>query len=89
MKCQVCGANTEIRETRDTNMRYRRRRKCTNGHYFTTEEVIVSPYQIEQERQERFEETRNKRLESIRASKPPRASNTTPTSNKEPEPATI
>jgi len=70
MKCPLCNSHTEIRETRDTNMRYRRRRKCTNGHYFTTEEVIVSPYQIEQERQERFEETRNKRLESIRASKP-------------------
>lgn len=69
MKCQVCNAHTEVKETRDTNMRYRRRRMCTNGHYFTTEEVIVSPHQIEREQQERFEETRNKRLESIRASK--------------------
>ena len=76
MKCQACGEKSRILETRDTNMRFRRRRKCKNGHYFTTEEIVVSPYQIEQEREERFAETRKKRLESIRARKPKSIGNT-------------
>ena len=69
MKCPVCEEKSSILETRDTPMRFRRRRKCKNGHYFTTEETVVSPHQIEREQLQRFEETRKKRLESIRASK--------------------
>lgn len=38
MKCPECGAESSVLETRDAS---RRRRKCQNGHRFTTMEVVV------------------------------------------------
>ena len=37
MKCPVCGAQTEVLETRNG----KRRRECTNLHRFTTQESVV------------------------------------------------
>jgi transcriptional regulator NrdR family protein len=68
MKCPDCGAWSVILETRSSPVRYRRRRECANGHPFTTEEVVVTRGQIEQERSERLKTGRAKHVESIRKS---------------------
>jgi transcriptional regulator NrdR family protein len=67
MKCQVCGAKSIVKEARETGVRYRRRRECKNGHYFTTEEVVVSPYRMQDERIERTNIMRNKKLQKNEA----------------------
>ena len=36
MKCPLCGAPTDVLETRGVV----RRRECFNGHRFTTDEVV-------------------------------------------------
>lgn len=42
MRCPICGAPTEVKETRGV----RRRRLCFNEHAFTTEEVPVINRQL-------------------------------------------
>lgn len=42
MKCPLCGAPTDIKESRDVGGRYIRRRECFNGHTFKTEEVVLT-----------------------------------------------
>jgi len=44
MKCPLCGAATDVKETRtrDSNIVFRRR-VCFNEHIFTTHETVVKP----------------------------------------------
>lgn len=71
MKCPVCNKWTIVLDTRPSPVRnVRRRRQCANEHTFTTEETVVPPEVLEQERLERLAKARTKRLESIRARKP-------------------
>lgn len=42
MKCFYCSEQTLVLETRDT----KRRRICTNGHRFITQEVEMFPEQL-------------------------------------------
>lgn len=43
MKCPICGAWSEVRDTREgQNESIRRRRQCANGHRFSTLEVHPS-----------------------------------------------
>lgn len=46
MKCERCGAWTEVRETRVTDRGYtvKRTRLCANGHRFPTFEVLGPIY---------------------------------------------
>ena len=60
MNCPECGTWTTISETRNTVMRYRRRRECGNGHKFTTEEVVVSQEQLDLESRGRLKAFREK-----------------------------
>lgn len=42
MKCPICGAWTEVRDTRaGAHHSVRRRRQCGNGHTFPTMEVLT------------------------------------------------
>jgi transcriptional regulator NrdR family protein len=61
MKCPECGAWSVILETRDTSVRYRRRRECANGHKFTTEEIALSQKQLKEEQISRAKEARKSR----------------------------
>lgn len=49
MRCELCGAHTRAVETRGT----RRRRECTNGHRFSTLEVVA--IRVSKTRAERVE----------------------------------
>ena len=72
MKCPECGAWADVIETRKSEtFGYRRRRECGNGHRFTTQEVVIPQEAIDEERRNHLE-TNKKRLESIRAGRPPR-----------------
>ena len=42
MKCPDCSSALTVLETRHTASTIRRRRECTKGHRFTTEETIVA-----------------------------------------------
>lgn len=50
MKCVVCGAATDVKEsrTRENNMVYRKR-VCFNDHKFTTKEIPVPQELIDEE----------------------------------------
>jgi len=65
MKCPECGAWSVILETRDTSVRYRRRRECGNNHKFTTEEVALSEDQLKEEQKNRAREVRKNRNPAI------------------------
>ena len=41
MKCPICQAPTEVKETRNKLAQVYRRRICFNEHTFTTHEVAV------------------------------------------------
>jgi transcriptional regulator NrdR family protein len=46
MKCEKCGSDTKVRESRPREGTIRRRRRCVKcSHKFTTEEVIIIPVQ--------------------------------------------
>ena len=64
MKCPKCGAPSTVKETRETPIRYRRRRECFNGHWFTTEEKVVPAAQIQSEHTERLVALRSRRRTS-------------------------
>lgn len=42
MRCPTCGADSGVSETRETVSGMRRRRRCVNGHRFTTYEIIAA-----------------------------------------------
>jgi transcriptional regulator NrdR family protein len=70
MKCPTCGAWTLIKETRQSpTFGQTRRRECANEHRFTTQEVIIPQEAIDEERRTHLANNQ-KRLESIRASRP-------------------
>lgn len=50
MKCPLCGAATDVKETRtrENNMVYRKR-LCFNDHKFTTKEIPVPQDLIDEE----------------------------------------
>jgi transcriptional regulator NrdR family protein len=52
MKCPICGAATDVKETRtkENNMVYRKR-ICFNDHKFTTKEIPVPQDLIDEEMQ--------------------------------------
>lgn len=44
IKCPLCGAATDIKETRTrTDNTVYRRRVCFNEHLFTTHETVITP----------------------------------------------
>jgi transcriptional regulator NrdR family protein len=42
MKCPLCNAPTDIKETRVTDTGYVRRRECFNNHTFKTVETVLT-----------------------------------------------
>jgi transcriptional regulator NrdR family protein len=42
MKCPLCNAPTDIKETRVTDKGYVRRRECFNNHTFKTVETVLT-----------------------------------------------
>ena len=42
MKCPLCQAPTEIKDSRLTSKGYVRRRKCFNDHVFKTVETLLT-----------------------------------------------
>ena len=42
MKCPLCNAPTDIKESRVTKQGYVRRRECFNEHTFRTVEVLLT-----------------------------------------------
>jgi transcriptional regulator NrdR family protein len=42
MKCPLCNAPTDIKETRITDKGYVRRRECFNNHTFKTVETVLT-----------------------------------------------
>ena len=42
MKCPLCAAQTDIKETRHKNGKFVRRRECYNYHTFLTEEIAIT-----------------------------------------------
>ncbi len=48
MKCPICQADTEVKETRNKNGLVYRRRFCFNEHPFTTHEVAVIDRKVAQ-----------------------------------------
>ena len=42
MKCPLCNAPTDIKETRVTDKGYVRRRECFNQHTFKTVEAVLT-----------------------------------------------
>ena len=42
MKCPACGKKAAVIQSRERNGMQVRRRECTSGHRFTTEEKVVS-----------------------------------------------
>jgi transcriptional regulator NrdR family protein len=72
MKCPICGAWSLVKETRQSpTFGQTRRRECGNEHRFTTQEVIIPEEALREERRINLANNK-KRLESIRASRPPR-----------------
>jgi len=72
MKCPTCGAWSLVKETRESpTFGHTRRRECANEHRFTTQEVVVPQEAIDEERRTNLANNK-KRLESIRAGRPPR-----------------
>jgi len=51
MKCPICGAATDVKETRTKNNAVRRRRLCFNDHTFMTEEIPVPQELLDEEMQ--------------------------------------
>jgi len=47
MICPVCGAESEVRDSRTTRFYQRRRRRCLEGHAFTTMELIIDTATME------------------------------------------
>lgn len=43
MKCPLCNAPTEVKQTKDDNGTPIRRRHCFNDHSFQTKEVPITP----------------------------------------------
>jgi transcriptional regulator NrdR family protein len=43
MKCPLCQAPTDIKETRQIDGTVSRRRECYNMHVFSTHEVVIKP----------------------------------------------
>lgn len=51
MKCPECGAWSLVKDTRESpTFGYIRRRECANYHRFTTQELIITPEEIQHER---------------------------------------
>ena len=51
MKCPICEAKTLVVETRESpTFGLKRRRRCENKHYFTTQEVVIPREALIQER---------------------------------------
>jgi transcriptional regulator NrdR family protein len=70
MKCPVCGSWSSVITTRESpTFGYTRRRECGNEHRFTTQEVAIPQETIDEERRTHIKNMQ-KRLESVRASKP-------------------
>lgn len=70
MKCPTCGTWSSVRTTRDSpTFGHTRRRECGNEHKFTTQEVIIPQEELDKERRTHYEYMQ-KRLESVRASRP-------------------
>ena len=46
MKCWKCGAETSVVETRLREQGLTRRRKCANGHRFTSVEVTLDELKL-------------------------------------------
>jgi transcriptional regulator NrdR family protein len=70
MKCPVCGSWSSVITTRESpTFGHTRRRECGNEHRFTTQEVAIPQETIDEERRTHIKNMQ-KRLESVRASKP-------------------
>lgn len=42
MKCPTCGGRAEVIDSRETADWIRRRRKCANGHRYTSIEIVLA-----------------------------------------------
>ena len=70
MKCPICNAWSTVITTRESpTFGHTRRRECGNEHRFTTQEVAIPQETIDEERRTHIKNMQ-KRLESVRASKP-------------------
>ena len=48
MKCPICQAATDVKETRNKNGLVYRRRICFNEHTFTSHEVAIIDHKVAQ-----------------------------------------
>lgn len=68
MRCPICEGKTIVIETRDSpTFGIRRRRKCENKHYFTTQEKIIPKEDLDAERR-LHQENFKKRVVAVRPS---------------------
>lgn len=65
MNCDRCGAWSEVLATRtpDSGLQIKRRRRCANGHTFSTREVFEAVFCSAKQRQAVFEKTATARAE--------------------------
>lgn len=67
MKCPVCTAWAEVKETRARNDGSRRRRyECANLHRFNTDERVSVTPEMEAERKARTEQVRQRIAEGVK-----------------------
>jgi transcriptional regulator NrdR family protein len=72
MKCPQCGAWSLVKETKKSpTFGYMRRRECANEHRFSTQEVVITQEQLDEEKRLRLEKNREL-FEIERANKPKR-----------------
>lgn len=61
MKCPICSTWSIVKQTKKSpTFGYTRRRECANEHRFTTQEVVIPPEDIKEERQNHCKTMRTK-----------------------------
>ena len=58
MKCPLCKAPTDIKETRKTDKGYVRRRECFNQHTFSTVETVLTKPKLKRGKYDRNRESK-------------------------------
>lgn len=65
MRCPICDGKTLVTETRESpTFGFRRRRRCENGHYFSTQEKVIPREDLIQERKEHINKIKKKKKEN-------------------------
>lgn len=65
MRCPICDGKTLVTETRESpTFGFKRRRRCENGHYFSTQETVIPREALIEERRSHINKIKKKKSDA-------------------------